>query len=226
MKTFKVNLKDQVSRLATNDGNSGTSEINIEDKAAATSPAEYKNEIKKLKEQIEMLEDSLQNAREEAFQAGIEEGKEQAKLEINKIKKKYKEEYKSFIESINDKLEQALKEAASPLLELAYKIAEKIIDRELRYKQDYSQFLEEQLNKHITDIIDKGRLTIQLHPTRLPDITKENLNKELSSQNKIHIIENSELGPGDCVIETSDIKIDARISRQLENLKFQNNNIK
>jgi len=222
MKTIKLNLTDQVTKLSTDEDSTSNGNQNSGNNVSAS---QYKNQINKLEKQIKMMEESLQNAREEAFQAGIEEGKEQAQLEIKEIEKEYQSNYKDLLESIDNKFSQALKNAAEPLLELAYMIAEKIIERELRYKDDYTQFLEKQLNKHITDIIDQGRLTIQLHPEQLPNVTTDTLSTEITSQNRVHIIENSELKPGDCIIETNDIKIDARISRQLENLKFQNDNI-
>jgi len=224
MSTVKINLEDQVASLTSEDDNSkkGQSDQNSSDQNNSQKDFEYKEQIDQLQNQVEMLEQSLQNAREEAFQAGIEEGREQAKIEFKKTEQGYRKKYKNFIKSIEKQVRDELEAAVKPILELAYDIAEKVITRELKHKQDYNNYLKTQINKYISEIIDKGKFTIHVHPEQIPKISKDNLNKELTRQSNFHIIENSELDPADCIIETNDIKIDARISRQLENLKIQN----
>jgi flagellar assembly protein FliH len=224
MSTIKLNLDDQVASLTSEDDHSKKDQSNKNNGNKSTShkDSEYKEQIEQLQNQVEMLEQSLQNAREEAFQAGIEEGREQAKIEFKKTEQEYQKKYKNFIKSIEKQVREELEAAVKPILELAYDIAEKVITRELKHKQDYNTYLKQQINKYISEIIDKGKFTIHVHPEQIPKISKDNLNKELTKQSNFHIIENSDLDPADCIIETNDIKIDARISRQLENLKIQN----
>ena len=225
MKTLKLNLDDPVTNLTSEQEPDQLSQNNGDSVNHSRTAAEYEQEIEQLQNQIKMMEESLQNAREETFQAGVEEGKEQAQVEFKKLEKNYHQKYKSMLESLEKKFDNTLEKTTEPLLELAYKIAQKIIERELEHKNDYKKYIEKLINKYITEFIDQGELTIQIPSEKMPDISIKKLNSELTSQSKVHLIENSDLEPADCILETHDLKIDARISRQLENLKTQNDNI-
>ncbi len=179
----------------------------------------HHKQLHQLEKQIDILEKSLQAAREEAFQAGVEEGKERAEHEFIKVEKKYKDLYTKLIQNLDDRFRGALEKLSQPILELAFEIAEKILERELKNKADYRIYLEKLIKKHIGEIINQGEITIQLNPAQLKQVSIEDLLSDLSSNNKIHLVENEALSPGDCIIETNRIKIDASLARQLQNLK-------
>ena len=99
MKTLKLNLDKQVKNVSAK-----TEAVeSTENPDSDASLSQYKEKIKKLENQVKMLENSLQNSREEAFQAGIEEGKEQAQLKFEKLEEKYQTNYQQLLQSIENK---------------------------------------------------------------------------------------------------------------------------
>jgi len=226
MKTIKLPLGNTVAKLSSDvktrqiDAQKPATRSQVEQNSSSPNHTVHRNkQLQQLEKQIDILEKSLQEAREEAFEAGIEEGKERAEVEFQKVKQEYRDQYTKLVESLETKFNDALEKLQRPLLELAFKIAEKVIERELEHKSDYSAYFEKLIKKYLGEIIKQGEITIQLNPDQLKQISIDDLVNELSTANKVHLVENSDLDPGDCIIETNRIKIDARIARQLENLK-------
>lgn len=177
--------------------------------------------LKELQKQIEILETSLQKAREEAFEAGVEDGRERAKLDFQKTEDRYKREYNDLVCSLKGEFDRTIQSMEEPLLYFAFKIAERVIERELKYPEDYRELFQKQIKTYLSELVNQGHITIQLNPAQLNQISSGDFTDQLAlpKEMNLHLIENESLAPGECIIETKDLKIDGTIARLLENVK-------
>jgi len=174
-----------------------------------------------LRQRVDILEQSLQEAREEAFQSGIEEGKEQLKKEMENQLLVEMDSLKSVIETISIELEKEVKKLQPVLLKLSKRIAEKIIDKELKDKETVDEILMNQIGRILHELMDQETITIHVAPSQIEWILNSNIEEEfrLPGKIKIKFYEDRNLKPGECVLESTNLLIEGKFQEQLNNIE-------
>ncbi len=147
-----------------------------------------------------------QSAREEGFQEGFKEGQQQVADLINQA-----------METLNEAIKQRdkiIKDAESEIVRLALKIAEKVIRTEVTTNKEVVQNI---VSEAISRVSDRENIIIKVNEKDL-EFVKQNKDKIagiIDGVKNLSIIEDSQVEPGGCVIETNLGFVDARISTKI-----------
>ncbi len=180
-------------------------------------------ENEELKNRIKILENSLQQAREETFLSGIEEGKEQLKQEINKQAAAEISAMKQLVEKISDDFVGELKKLEPHLVHLSKELATKILSMELSDEDTCNQVLFQQVTRILHELIDQESVRIHVAPDQLQWMMEKNIEDELHLPGKIDIkfYEDQSLNPGECILESTNLLVEGKFKKELENLTDQ-----
>ncbi len=187
------------------------------------SPLNATREVVTLKNKIKILENELQQSREEAFEAGIIEGKKivekNAEQKINQISA----EFKNTTLNLEKKFRESIDNFNKPIVKLAGTIAKKILERELKYEDDYNEFLIEQINHYISELSQKNQLTIYISPEQFEWISSpETMDKiKLSAKTNLELIKDHSLKPGECLLETEELILEGVLDKHLKKIETQ-----
>jgi len=212
MKNVKLNLTNKVKDL--NVENESDKKNNGNGKAELT-------KVQKLEAKISELENNIEEKQREAYEAGLQDGRsevmEKAEAELNE----YAQEFIGSLNNAEEQLQDMLKKAEEPLVDLAINISEQVIRRELNQKNDYENYLKEQLKIIGQKLRNQNNITIRINPGQKETFQNIDLVKYFNTQKEdgIKCIFDKELEPGECIVETENIKIDNTIARQLQNIK-------
>ena len=169
-----------------------------------------------LQSRIEQLEKELQAAREDAYNLGFQDG-------MAAEQKRHQEELTEHASRINDLAEnlerefsQLLDKLEGPLLNMSFQIAERILTIPLPddVRQDA---LVGTIRSFLGEVLHEGSVVIHVSSDNLALIQSKEASQELeqSFPGKIRFVANSNLGPGECMVETPEHIIDGRYKTQL-----------
>lgn len=145
-------------------------------------------------------------AAQEGFAAGIEE----SRIACQSLQK-------AIIDLMNAK-EEALASAAEELYAMAIEIAENIIKTEVSCDETLVMSI---VRKTVAKVgREQKSILIKVNPVDLK-VVKETMktDSQLSESVEVLVVEDTEIDPGSCIVETRAGQIDARFSTQLEILK-------
>lgn len=184
---------------------------------------DLQKENAELKKRVEILEQSLQQAREETFLSGIEEGKEQLRHELETEVHEEVAALQSVISTIRVDFSKELKKLHPHVIKLAKMMAGKIVNAELKNEDLYDQVLMDQISRILYELIDQEIITIHVAPEQIEWIMNKDLEKEfhLPGSIKVKFYEDRNLKPGECVLESTNLLVEGKFEQQLDNIESQ-----
>ncbi|MFH1428259.1 MAG: FliH/SctL family protein [Candidatus Margulisiibacteriota bacterium] len=156
----------------------------------------------------------VENIKKKAYQEGLEQGKADGQEEYVQ---KSQEIFKTINEAVKQK-NRIIKEAEGGILKLAINIAEQIIRSEISLNQAVClNIVAEAVNK----ITDRDQVIVKVNTIDL-ELVKRNRDRLASlidGVKSFSIVEDSQVGPGGCIVETNLGYIDARIATKLQTVE-------
>jgi flagellar assembly protein FliH len=177
--------------------------------------------ITKLKNRIFTLEVTVEKVREESFHAGFQEGKKTTEAELRQQMETMPAEFTRLTQSLQEQYGDAIRKMEIPILRMAFKIAQKIIGDQIEADKKQNEFLKNQIRRFLEIITDNGKVTIFVHPQQLSWIGHQQLKDGTSFTGNIIFKPNSNLKPGECLLETDEYIVDGTILGQLERIEKQ-----
>src|SRR3989339_1645759 len=152
--------------------------------------------------------------KQEAKRSGYEEGKRQGQAEIQ-------QKMKEALETLNDAIKarkKIIKDAEAEILRLALKSAEQIIRSEVSLHRDVCLNI---VSEAISRVSDREQVIIRVNREDAEYIKryKDRLSGIVDGVKSLSILEDSQIEPGGCIIETNLGYVDARISTKLDALQ-------
>lgn len=188
-----------------------------------TQHKDIQKENTELKKRIEILEQSLQEAREETFLSGIEEGKEQLRHELETQVHEEVNNLQSVIQTISENFTKEIKKLHPHVVKLARMMAQKIVNAELKNENLYDQVLMDQISRILHELMDQEIITIHVAPEQIQWIMQKDLEKEfrLPGNIKVKFYEDRSLKPGECILESTNLLVEGKFDQQLDNIESQ-----
>ena len=194
--------------------------------AQTTSEVMIQSAKKKQDEMFAEAESRIASAREEARQAGKEEGYNEGYQEgLAKVQ----EEQRQTILAANEKAEATIKaaqqeaqayvqQAEQQIVDLAMKVAEKIIPQHFI---DVPQVVLPLVRKCLLKIKDQNEVIVHVHPDayEMVLLAKGEFQSMLEGNARLEVQSDESLKPGDCVLESPNGNVDAKLETQLQLVK-------
>ncbi|MBI5700655.1 hypothetical protein HZC34_02255 [Candidatus Saganbacteria bacterium] len=161
----------------------------------------------KASELIAEARSESKSIRDQAFEEGIEQGKNQAAENI-------KQSLQTLNEAVIER-KKIIKDAESEILRLAIKASEQIIRSEVSLHRDVCLNI---VSDAINRVSDREQVIIRVNREDADYIKKykDKLMGIVDGVKSFSILEDSQIEPGGCVIETNLGYVDARISTKLQ----------
>ena len=194
-------------------GNQGSSPIvmdEIYEKAAKI--------ISKAQEEAQEMIDNAyseaENLRNRSKEEGLEEGKREGESKVA-------EQINQAMETLNEAIKQRkkiIKDAESELVRLSLKIAEQIVRSEVSLHKDVVLNI---VTEAINRVSDRESIIIKVNKEDAEYIKnyKDKIQGIVDGVKNLSILEDSQVEPGGCVVETNLGYVDARISTKIELLE-------
>lgn len=167
---------------------------------------------------LEAARRDAETLRKAAQQEGYREGKEAAQKEVTAQAQAQIQRLAEIVDSANEALEQMVRKNEKAIIGLALEIAGKIIKDRIPADEN---IVVRNAEAAITRAVQKERIKVRVNPKDL--LTLRNFQEEFlvsfDAIREILIEEDNRVGPGGCVVETEAGNVEARIDRQLEEVK-------
>lgn len=175
--------------------------------AASQNMAEVKSEAQKI---IEQAEGEAEAIRLEAVEDGREEGKAESREKI-------KEALGTLNQAVFER-KQIIKDAENEILRLALKVAEQIIRSEVSLHRDVCLNI---VAEAISRVSDREQIIVRVNhdDTEYLKKYKDRLAGMLDGVKSFSIIEDPNVEPGGCLVETNLGFIDSRISTKIKSIE-------
>jgi len=174
-----------------------------------------RHEVESMLEKRE--KDSYERGSDEDYAKGYSEGEQKARDDaIASV-----EERAKLLDGLLRELEvikrKILTDAQEDVVKLAMVIASKIIHREVKG----SETVVDTVREAIDMASDKHSIRIKLNPADIPivDSHKGKFLETIKSLERIELIEDEEIIRGGCIVETTEGSVDARLDRQMEEIR-------
>lgn len=158
--------------------------------------------------------------REEASRAGMEAGRGSASAEI---KQKMNDAFETLNQAIKER-KKIIKDAEAEILRLALKSAEQIIRSEVSLHRDVCLNI---VSEAINRVSDREQVIVRVNREDAEYIKKykDRLAGIVDGIRSFSILEDNQIEPGGCIIETNLGYVDSRISTKLEAIEAAFNKI-
>ncbi len=159
---------------------------------------------------MENAQAEIESMRERAKEEGLEEGKSEGQQQISEL-------INQALETLNDAIKQRkkiIKDSEGELVRLSLKIAEQIIRSEVSLHKDVVlNIVTEAINK----ISDRESVIVKVNRDDVEHIKKykDRIAGIVDGVKNLSILEDSQVDPGGCVVETNLGYVDARISTKI-----------
>jgi len=175
---------------------------------AQTRANELENEIR------QSLEGERKEAREQGRVEGREDGYTEGKTEVDHLIQRTQ----VMLERAQDKRGEILKETEKEIVDLVLLISRKVIKVISENQRDVIVY---NVIEALRKVKAKGSVIIRVNLADLKLVTehKQDFIKQIESVDTIHVMEDSSVDLGGCIIETDFGEIDARIASQLAELE-------
>jgi len=157
-------------------------------------------------------------AQEEGLQEGRQQGRDEMEEQRTRQAKEFQRDASALLEAIHQQKQKLLRESEPRLVELAAMIAGQIVRKEVRQDDDTVLNI---VRQAIVLATEKDQLLLRLNPEdlgwireRCPELMA--LHEDIK---EIHFEEDRRVERGGCVIETAAGNVDARIERQLDEIR-------
>jgi flagellar assembly protein FliH len=181
-------------------------------------PAQRKKEEACSQTPQEDLKEKLRAVEQEAYAKGFSEGaKKGAEMERVNLRSTA-ETVSAFFKELSRLREEIFKNSEGEVLDLAFAIAEKVLHQEVSTNRSVASAV---LKTAMKDVLDREGLKIRLSPLDYHHLTEVNPDaiRSLEELRNAEIETDETIGPGGVVIETLFGEVDARIDRQLNEVR-------
>lgn len=164
------------------------------------------------------LEEKLRAVEQEAYARGFSEGvKKGAEMERVNLRSTA-ETVSAFFKELSRLREEIFKNSEGEVLDLAFTIAEKVLHQEVSTNRSVAAAI---LKTAMKDVLDREGLKIRLSPLDYHHLTEVNPDaiRSLEELRNAEIEADESIGPGGVVIETLFGEVDARIDRQMNEVR-------
>jgi flagellar assembly protein FliH len=152
--------------------------------------------------------------RAEAQAQGYAEGAARAEAELQEKREAF-EELVSAIEARQETLFTGLEQET---IELALEIAKKVVGHEV---EAHPELVVAQVRRCLRRLRDRERVRVRVNPADVETLraAKESLLAAYDGIGRMDIMDDYRVGPGGCLVESSDGTLDARLDRQLSEVE-------
>ena len=164
-------------------------------------------------DQVEILEKALEQTRENSFQAGYKEGRDSSLKDMESRIKELSSDFTQMVQGLDEQYNLLFNNQEKSLLKLSLRIAE-----EFTHKKEITDYLVKMLKKILLEMMEQKRITVHLNPDWLKEFNRDEFMDQigLPLHEKIQFNKDEKLRPGECLVESEDIFIDATLNHQLE----------
>lgn len=175
--------------------------------------AEANSKIDEIKKQAE------EAGHEEGFEAGREEGKKQALREMQDAIQEANEKAMRTLQTAREATDDYLKQAEHDVAEVVMHVVEKVLPQHFL---DVPQVILPAVKQALMKVKDQKNLEIHVAPDSYEFVlmARDEFRSMLTGGNAIiEVVSDESLQPGDCLIETTNGTVDARLATQMELIK-------
>lgn len=171
---------------------------------------------------IVLAERKVEDFRKEGLRQGYEEGLKQAEAEMEeKYSQAFQKEAQQlgdFMQALKDSYADAIKTAEGPLVKIALDIAEKVIKEEA---EKNSEVILANIRDSLLRLTSKVHIVVRVNPGQFDLVAghKQKLISVVEGIDDFSLVGDEKVGKGGCVIETPSGSVEARIAKQLKELK-------
>jgi len=178
----------------------------IQDREEIPEHIELSDAERRAHEILQSAKANAESIRKDAFEKGIDEGR-------HKVENTIKEALSTLNEAVKER-KKIIKDAESEILRLAIKSAEQIIRSEVSLHRDVCLNI---VSDAINRVSDREQVIVRVNREDAEYIKryKEKLSGIVDGIKSFSILEDSQIEPGGCIIETNLGYVDARISTKL-----------
>ncbi|MFA6849059.1 MAG: FliH/SctL family protein [Selenomonadaceae bacterium] len=170
------------------------------------------------KEIEEQKEQARQSGHEEGFKAGEKEGAESIRQEQQGIIRSANKKAEHTLAVADKEMQNYVQQAEKMIMDMAMRIVEKILPQHFI---DAPQVILPLVRKALSKIRDQNRIVIHVAPDNYEFVlmAKSEFQSMLEGTEPLAIKADDTLGNGDCVIESSNGTVDAKLATQLVLIK-------
>lgn len=171
---------------------------------------------------IVLAERKVEDFRKEGLRQGYEEGLKKAEEEMeDKYSRAFEDEagkLRDFMQGLKDAYADAIKTAEAPLVKLALDIAEKVIKEEAAKS---GEVVLANIRDSLQRLTSKVHIVVRVNPDQfdLVDEHKQVLIRAIEGINDFELVADHKVDKGGCIIETPSGNVEARIAKQIKELK-------
>ncbi len=156
-------------------------------------------------------EEIRQQAYKDGYEKGYQEGLEKSRSEMEKLS----QQFRLLTENLAKEREELRKQYEQDLIDLVLLLTEKIIGTTAETKPEIISHI---VSRVLNEAGEFEKAVIRVNPVHLSYLEHFNEPNSLYYQ-KVQLVEDTSLNPGECVVNCDNGFIEARISEQLEILK-------
>lgn len=170
----------------------------------------------------EGFQKGVENGRQQGYDDGYRQGSIQAKSEIEKqladVISSTHNEVEKMKNSAQIEARRIISSAEPQIVQISFSIAEKILEREL--DRD-SEVIIPIVKSAVAKVLNQEDIIVRVHPQHYDKILqiKDDLQSIAGYECTISIIPDTSLTVGDCLIDTTNGVVDAKMSTRLANLR-------
>lgn len=167
----------------------------------------------------ELRQDAIRKGHDEGYQAGEEEGKAEAKKQMADAIQQANEKAEKTLRDANAATQSYLAQAENDVTDIAMAVVNKILPQHFI---DVPQVILPLVEQALGKVRDQKEINIHVAPASydLVLMARDELRSKLTGAGAdLQIVSDESLAPGDCVIETPNGSVDARLKTQLELIK-------
>ena len=167
-------------------------------------------------------EQGEQHGQEEGYRAGYQQGLEEGTAAVRqemaeKISQAVKQSEKTLLQAEQERA-QIIAGADRQIIELALAVASKVLAREV---EENPLIILPIVKEALEKVHDQAQLVVRVNPVHYPLLleAKNDLQRMVGGQQTITILSDQSLGEADCLVETGNGAVDARMETQLGALR-------
>lgn len=175
--------------------------------------------IEQARQQAEQLkEDAKAAGHEEGFTAGHAEGMTKAKEECAATIREANAKAERTMKTAQEEMQTYLQQAENEILEITLHIVEKILPQHFI---DVPQVILPLIRKALLKVKEQAHVIVHVAPDayELVLMAQPEFQSLLEGKASLEVQSDDSLGAGDCILETSNGNVDARLATQLELIK-------
>lgn len=165
-------------------------------------------------EEARLFNQKLEAEFAEGYQRGFEEGHKNGS---NKVAPLVAALNQTIVDVIRSK-EMAYKEVEKQIVQFAMSIAEKVLNHELATNS--AQAAEVAVHRALAEISFQGEIEVFLNPSDMAVLREQAgvFDAEEKEGKYLKLIENHEVGVGDCIVRTNDMEVRSNIAQNFERI--------